>query len=189
MENAPVRWRARSARTDGGASTGPAASEDEQGQRRIRVVKLRVRFADLLVARCHEAVRTRVPLVEPGAVSINHGQLAELRDENQRWRVLGAIRADAAASGIASRRPRPALFLVIPRDNSAVGHPRPTQSRFRAKARPAAVLRYCSNAAARSRSRNATALRIRHGVNAEVCRTSPWLCRRNRADKSSVNPT
>lgn len=54
--------------------------------------------------------------------------------------------------------------------------------------RPECVFRYFSKAAARSRSRKATATRSPQGRCLAVCNTSPALCRRRRSWRSSVIP-
>ena len=62
-------------------------------------------------------------------------------------------------------------------------------NRFLENALPDGDLRYFSKSAARFRSVKAMAVLILHGLNFEVCGTSPALCLARRCFRSSVKPT
>ncbi len=71
---------------------------DDQGRTRLCVVKLRMKFSALMAARAYEAIRRRVPLVAPGAISINQYQADILRYEHRKFAGLAGIPRNAAAA-------------------------------------------------------------------------------------------
>lgn len=68
-----------------------------QGERWVSVVKLRIRFSELYMARIREAVAKRQCTVGFGTVPITAVQTLELKHEHRKWSGLGRI-PDAAAA-------------------------------------------------------------------------------------------
>jgi len=82
-------WDARKARL---------VTVNHRGERRVRVVKLRVTFNALLVMRAHEAIRLRRQLAAPGVVNISQLQAIEIEYEHRKFAGLAGIPANAAAA-------------------------------------------------------------------------------------------
>jgi|GEM_PF-2061574 len=69
-----------------------------RGERRVRVVKLRMTFNALLLMRAYEAIRLGRQLAAPGAVNINQHQALIIEHEHKQYAGLACIPANAAAA-------------------------------------------------------------------------------------------
>lgn len=68
------------------------------GQRRVRVLKLRMTFNALQVMRAHESIRRGVQLAAPGVVTISQWQSDMLQYEHRKFAGLAGIPRNAAAA-------------------------------------------------------------------------------------------
>lgn len=66
------------------------------GERRVRVVKLRISFNELLLTRAHESLHLGRQLADPGVVNISQHQATILEYENRRFAGLAGIPKNAA---------------------------------------------------------------------------------------------
>lgn len=73
-------------------------STNERGQRRLRVVKLRMTFNALQVTRAHESIRKGVQLAAPGVVTISQWQSDMLQYEHRKFAGLAGIPHNAATT-------------------------------------------------------------------------------------------
>lgn len=73
-------------------------TEDKEGQRRVRAVKLRFTFNALHLMRAYEAVYRGRQLAAPGVVNISQLQAMELLYEHKHYAALGIIPRNAAAA-------------------------------------------------------------------------------------------
>ena len=80
------------------AKKGLLLLENNDGQKRIRAVKLRLNFNALLLMRAYEAVRLRRQLAAPGVVNLSQLQAMELLYEHKQYACLGVIPHSAAAA-------------------------------------------------------------------------------------------
>jgi hypothetical protein len=69
---------------------------DDQGNRRVRAVKLRVTFNALLLTRAYESIQKRVQLAPPGVVNISWLQAQEIQHEHRKFAGLAGIPKNAA---------------------------------------------------------------------------------------------
>lgn len=69
-----------------------------QGEVRVTIVKLRMKFSELYLARIHQAVAIRRPLVGIGTVPINTSQMLEIKNEQRHYNGLGRIPRNSAAA-------------------------------------------------------------------------------------------
>jgi hypothetical protein len=69
-----------------------------QGEVRISIVKLRMKFSELYLARIHQSIQKRQQLVGFGIVPISTSQALEIKYEHRQNSGLGRIPRDAAAA-------------------------------------------------------------------------------------------
>jgi len=73
-------------------------TDDRAGQRRVRVVKLRMTFNALLLMRAYETIAQRRQLAAPGVVNISQQQALILQYEHKQYAGLAIIPRNAAAA-------------------------------------------------------------------------------------------
>jgi hypothetical protein len=73
-------------------------STNLRGERRVRVIKLRMTFGSLLLMRAYESIQKRVQLAPPGVVNISQWQADMLYYEHRKCAGLAGIPANAAAA-------------------------------------------------------------------------------------------
>jgi hypothetical protein len=69
-----------------------------QGEVRVSVVKLRMKFSELHLARIHQSVAIRRQLVGIGTVPITTSQMLEIKNEQRHYSGLGCIPRNSAAA-------------------------------------------------------------------------------------------
>lgn len=69
-----------------------------QGELRMSIVKLRMKFSELYLARIQQAITKRQMLVGFGIVPISTSQGLEIKHEHRKWSGLGCIPRNAAAA-------------------------------------------------------------------------------------------
>ncbi len=69
---------------------------NHRGERRVRVVKLRMTFNALLAMRAYESIQKRIQLAPPGVVNISQLQAEELQNEHRKFAGLAGIPKNAA---------------------------------------------------------------------------------------------
>jgi len=80
------------------ARKGVIVTTNNRGERRARVVKLRINFNALLVMRAHESLHLRRQLAPPGVVNLSQLQVLELMNEHKRFAGFAGIPANAIAA-------------------------------------------------------------------------------------------
>jgi hypothetical protein len=69
-----------------------------KGEKRVSIVKLRMPFSELYLARVHQSIARQKQLVGFGIVPISASQALEIKYEHKRYSGLGRIPRNAAAA-------------------------------------------------------------------------------------------
>lgn len=68
------------------------------GKVRVSIVKLRMKFSELYLARVQQSIARRIPLVGFGVVTLSTSQALEIKHEHRKFSGLGRIPLNAAAA-------------------------------------------------------------------------------------------